>query len=179
MPVVFLTAFGQNSNNNSGDKKSKTSSKELLNNVKSPIYYEADKQSGTLDGFSVLEGKVKIIQDDMSIRAEKAELYWKTNPNEPDKIILIDKVIFNNQETKGYCSHGVFYNAEKKFVMTGDPVLYRKKSQVRATEIIYYVDTKKFELKKPRSLVIPDPTDKAAQNKSKKNNNPKSKKKSQ
>ena len=129
---LFLTLW-VNPNNvastNNKTNKSKKSKKPSVQ-IENPIYYEADHQEGDLDGYSYLKGKVKIIQEDISIRSDEAKLFWTTNPNEPQKLIVFGDVIFKNEDSIGYCEKGTFLPKLKKFIMLGNPVIHKEKSHI-------------------------------------------------
>ncbi len=108
LPLLATTTLFQPALGKSASQKQEGKSRQptpALKNVQiqKPIKYQCDEQEGNLDGFSVLKGHVKIEQDDMTIWSDRAELYWKTNPNTPEKIILLGNVIFQNADSKGKC----------------------------------------------------------------------------
>jgi lipopolysaccharide export system protein LptA len=113
-----------------------------------PIDITSDKvESYTKDNLIIFKGNVTARQKDMVIYADSIEAVVVENGKGIEKVIANGNVKVQQGLRVANCQKAVFYNLDKKVILTGDPKLWEGDNMVSGEEIIFDIEQNRVDVK--------------------------------
>ncbi len=117
---------------------------------------EADREKGTIS----FGGKVIAKQKDMVLYADKVVNYFDMKNRRLIKAIAVGNVKLNQADKFATCEKAELVQAERKVILTGNPVMWQGDNRVSGDRIIIYLNDKQAEVfgsqkKKARIRITP------------------------
>jgi len=103
---------------------------------------EADRQKGTI----TFGGKVIAKQKDMVLYADQVVNYFDLQSQKLLKAIAVGNVKLNQADKFVTCERAELNQAERKVVLTGNPVMWQGENRVTGERIIIYLDQSQAEV---------------------------------
>ena len=134
------------------DKIDKGSSQELdptkLFDTGQPIEITSDSvETFVKDNLIVFKGNVTARQKDMVIYADALEALIIEDGKGIEKVTADGNVKIQQGLRVGNCQKAIYYNLDRKVVLTGDPKLYEGENMVSGDEIIVDIERNRVEVK--------------------------------
>lgn len=113
----------------------------------SPITVKSDQLQAYNDSkLAVFTGRVVAHQDDVTIYADRLEVYYGESSDEVDKIIAIGNVRILQTNRIGTGGHALYESKLGKITLTVNPRVTQDQDTVTGKEIIYYLDDQRSEV---------------------------------
>lgn len=93
----------------------------------------------------VFRDKVHVVSEDFDMTSNEATVYL-SEKNEPERFVAKGDVSIKSGERSATARQAEYVIAERKMILTGEPVVIEKRARVTGNTIIIYVDTKKMEV---------------------------------
>jgi outer membrane protein assembly factor BamD len=103
---------------------------------------EADREKGTIS----FGGKVIAKQKDMVLYADKVVNYFDMNTRRLIKAIAVGNVKLNQADKFATCEKAELIQADRKVILTGNPVMWQGDNRVSGDRIIIYLNDKQAEV---------------------------------
>lgn len=98
---------------------------------------------------------VKVNYSDMVLSAQKLQVFLEKELNKIEKIVAQDHVKILQKDKEITSDQCVFYDKEKKIVLTGNPVSRQGENVLSGQEMVYYLDSETVEIKKAKTVFRP------------------------
>lgn len=126
---------------------------------------------------AVFKGRVVITRDDVIIRADRAEIFFKSEPGDSDgenygsfmnpgqmegenenisKILITGNVIFLQGEKKATSEKALYDRLEDTVVLTGHPVIEESGYEVTGSKVTIFLKENRSEVEESRVLIHPE-----------------------
>jgi len=99
--------------------------------------------------------QVNVARDDVNLSAQKLDVFLEKELNKVKKIVAADQVTIAQKDKEISADQGIFFEQEKKIVLTGNPVSRQGKNFLSGEKIVYYLDTETVEVKKAKTIFHP------------------------
>ncbi|MFH1067619.1 MAG: LptA/OstA family protein [bacterium] len=93
----------------------------------------------------VFRDKVHVTSDNFDMTSNEATVYL-SEKNEPERFVAKGDVAIKSSERSATARNAEYVMAERKMILTGEPVVIEKRTRVTGTTIIIHVDTKKMQV---------------------------------
>ena len=103
---------------------------------------EADRQKGTIS----FGGKVIAKQKDMVLYADKVVNYFDMQSQKLIKAIAVGNVKLNQADKFVTCERAELIQAERKVILTGNPVMWQGENRVTGERIVIYLNQSQAEV---------------------------------
>ena len=103
---------------------------------------EADREKGTIS----FGGKVIAKQKDMVLYADKVVNYFDMNTRRLIKAIAVGNVKLNQADKFATCEKAELIQADRKVILTGNPVMWQGENRVSGDRIVIYLNDKQAEV---------------------------------
>jgi len=103
---------------------------------------EADRQKGTI----IFGGKVIAKQKDMVLYADQVVNYFDMQSQKLLKAIAVGNVKLNQADKFVTCERAELIQAERKVILTGNPVMWQGENRVTGERIVIYLDQSQAEV---------------------------------
>jgi lipopolysaccharide export system protein LptA len=98
---------------------------------------------------------VKVNRNDAELSAQKLDVFLEKEMGKIEKIVASDQVKISQKDKEISADHGIFFEKEKKVVLTGNPISRQGENVLSGKEIVYYFDSETVEVKKARTILHP------------------------
>ncbi len=116
---------------------------------KQPLKINSNKLSYLQENkLIVFEGEVKADNGEMELEANRLEVYLKDAPQNEDlspeeqkieKIIAIGDVLITKEGRKAKCGRAIYYPAEDKVRLEGNPSIWQDKNVIKGETILFFL----------------------------------------
>jgi lipopolysaccharide export system protein LptA len=118
---------------------------------------EADRQKGTIS----FGGKVIAKQRDMVLYADKVVNYFDMQSRKLIRAIAVGNVKLNQADKFVTCEKAELIQAQRKVILTGNPVMWQGENRVTGEKIIIYLNESQAEVfggkkKKAKVKITPE-----------------------
>ena len=103
---------------------------------------EADRQKGTI----TFGGKVVAKQKDMVLYADRVVNYFDMESHKLKKAIAVGNVKLNQADKFVTCEKAELIQAERKVILTGNPIMWQGENRVSGERIIIYLNESQAEV---------------------------------
>ncbi len=103
---------------------------------------EADRQKGTI----TFGGKVVAKQKDMVLYADRVVNYFDMESQKLTKAIAVGNVKLNQADKFVTCERAELIQAERKVILTGNPIMWQGENRVSGERIIIYLNQSQAEV---------------------------------
>jgi outer membrane protein assembly factor BamD len=113
-----------------------------------PVEITSDRvETYTNDNLIIFKGNVVARQKDMVIYADSVDAVILGDGKGIEKVIAGGNVKIQQGLRTANCQKAVFYNTEKKVVLTGDPKVWEGEQMISGDEIIFDIDQNRVEVR--------------------------------
>ena len=102
---------------------------------------------------------VKVNRNDVKLSAQELDVFLEKEMGKIEKIVASGQVEISQKDKEISADHGVFFEKEKKVVLTGNPISRQGENVLSGKEIVYYFDSETVEVKKARTILHPRSTE--------------------
>jgi len=113
-----------------------------------PIDISADKvESYTRDNLIIFKGSVIARQKDIVIYADSIEALIMDNGKGIERVVAAGNVKVQQGTRVANCQKAVFYNLDKKVILTGAPTLWEGENMVSGEEIVFDIEQSRVDVR--------------------------------
>ena len=122
-----------------------------------PIRLKSDTLEWDYKGNVVtFKGNVIANQEEVTLYSDQLVMYYDGSTNEVDRIVAEGAVRIVQSDRRATAEKAIFYNAEKKIVLTGKPVVTQGKNRVIGEMITILMDRDWVEVEKADVTISPE-----------------------
>ncbi len=122
-----------------------------------PIRLKSDTLEWDYNGNVVtFTGNVIANQEDVTLYSDRLVMYYEGSTNEVSRIVAEGAVRIVQLDRRATAERAVFYNAEKKIVLTGRPVVTQGNNRVIGEVITILMDRNWVEVEKADVTISPE-----------------------
>jgi lipopolysaccharide export system protein LptA len=129
-----------------------------------PVRIKSDGLEWDYKGHVVtFKGNVIANQEDVTLYSDRLVIYYDEATSELTQIVAEAAVRIVQLDRRATAEKAVFHNAERKIVLTGNPVIRQGKNVVIGDMITIFVDEDRVEVDKADVTISPEETKKKGQ----------------
>lgn len=122
-----------------------------------PIRLKSDTLEWDYNGNVVtFKGNVIATQEDVTLYSDRLVMYYEGSTNEVNRIVAEGAVRIVQLDRRATAERAVFYNPEKKIVLTGRPVVTQGNNRVIGEVITILMDRNWVEVEKADVTISPE-----------------------
>ncbi len=109
---------------------------------------------------AVYKGSVKVVRGDVTMYSNQLEAFLDQEGKEIDYIVASGDVKILQEKRVITAQKAVYYEAEQKVVLTGEPVSRQGKNVVEGKRMTYFFNQERIVVEEAKSVLHPDKTKK-------------------